>query len=157
MGTYVWVNAEANLCNLVLLLGELIDNLQLWDALHIEAEDALLQSEIDFPIALAYTSIHNLASRETCVDGSLNFTSAHTVGAQASLADDVEHLRVGVRLHSIVNLESLVLACLLVDGLEGLAQNRSVVIVERSLYLLKLIYRKCTFHFAFYLNYMVLL
>ena len=149
MSTYVWVDAEANLCNLILLLGKFVDDFQFRDALYIEAEDALVQTKVDFPITLAYTGIHNLIGRETCIDGSLNFSSAHTVGTQTSLADDVEHFRVGICLYGIVYLKALVLASLCVDGLQGLAQHVGVVVVERSLYLLKLIYWKCTFHFAY--------
>ena len=149
MSTNVWVDAEANLCNLIFLLGKFVDDFQFRDALYIEAEDALVQTKVDFPITLAYTGIHNLIGRETCIDGSLNFSSAHTVGTQTSLADDVEHFRVGICLYGIVYLEALMLASLYVDGLQGLAQHVGVVVVERSLYLLKLIYRKCTFHFAY--------
>ena len=149
MRTYIRIDAEAYLGNLVLLLGEFVDDFQLRDALYVEAEDALVQTEVDFPITLAYACIYNLVGWESGIDGCLNLSSAHTVGTQTSLADDVEHLRVGVCLHGIVNLKALVLACLLVDDLQGLAQHVGVVVVERSLYLLKLIYRKCSFHFAY--------
>ena len=40
-----------------------------------EAEDVFLQSEVDFPIAFAYTSVNNLAGWESGFDGSLNFSS----------------------------------------------------------------------------------
>ena len=46
MRTYIRVDAEAHLGNLVLLLGEFVDDFQLRDALYIEAEDALVQTEV---------------------------------------------------------------------------------------------------------------
>ena len=148
MRTYIRVDAEAHLGNLVLLLGEFVDDFQLRDALYVEAEDALVQSKVDFPITLAYACIYNLIGWESGIDGCLNLSSANTVGTQTSLADDVEHLRVGVCLHGIVNLKSRMFASLFVDGLQGLAQHIGVVIVEWSLYLLKFVNRKCSFHFA---------
>ena len=81
MSAHIRVDAEANLSYLILFFCKFIDNLKFWDALYIEAEDAFLQTEIDFPITLAYTCIYNLAGRETCLDGCLNLSSAHAVGS----------------------------------------------------------------------------
>ena len=80
MGANVRIDAEANLCNLILLLGKFVDYLKFRNAFYIKAENSFLQSEIDFPITLTYASINNLVGRETCVDGCLNLSSAHTVG-----------------------------------------------------------------------------
>ena len=80
MGANVRIDAEANLCNLILLLGKLVDYLKFRNAFYIKAENSFLQSEVDFPITLTYASINNLVGRETCVDGCLNLSSAHTVG-----------------------------------------------------------------------------
>ena len=81
MSAHIRVDAEANLSYLILFFCKFVNNLKFRNALYIEAEDALLQTEIDFPITLAYTCIYNLAGRETCLDGSLNLSSAHAVGS----------------------------------------------------------------------------
>ena len=148
MSAHIRVDAEANLSYLILFSCKFIDNLKFWDALYIEAEDAFLQTEIDFPITLAYTCIYNLAGRETCLDGCLNLSSAHAVGSQSCLTDDIEHLWIGVCLHGIMYLKSLMFACLFINRLQSLAQQIGVIIVEWSLYLLKFVNRKCSFHFA---------
>ena len=81
MGADIRIDAETNLCNLILFFSQFVDDFQLRNAFYIEAEDAFLQSEVDFPIAFAYTSVNNLAGWESGFDGSLNFSSAHTVGS----------------------------------------------------------------------------
>ena len=81
MGADIRIDAETNLRNLILFFSQLVDDFQLRNAFYIEAEDVFLQSEVDFPIAFAYTSVNNLTGRETGFDGCLNFSSAHTVGS----------------------------------------------------------------------------
>ena len=81
MGADIRIDAETNLRNLILFFSQFVDDFQLRNAFYIEAEDAFLQSEVDFPIAFAYTSVNNLTGRETGFDGCLNFSSAHTVGS----------------------------------------------------------------------------
>ena len=81
MGADIRIDAETNLRNLILFFSQFVDDFQLRNTLYIEAEDAFLQSEVDFPIAFAYTSVNNLAGWESGFDGSLNFSSAHTVGS----------------------------------------------------------------------------
>ena len=60
MGTYIWVQAEGDACYLALLGCQFVDDLQLGDALHVEAEDIAVEAEVDFPVALSHTSIDNL-------------------------------------------------------------------------------------------------
>ena len=81
MGADIRIDAETNLRNLILFFSQFIDDFQLRNTLYIEAEDAFLQSEVDFPIAFAYTSVNNLAGWKSGFDGCLNFSSAHTVGS----------------------------------------------------------------------------
>ena len=79
--SYVRIDAKANLCCLVLSGSQLVDDFQFGNTLHVEAEDAFLQSEIDLPVALAHTGIYDLVGRKSCVDSSLYFSSAHAVGS----------------------------------------------------------------------------
>ena len=60
MCTDVWIQTECHASDLVLGCSQFIDDLQLRNALHIEAEDIIVKSQIDFPIRLADTGIHDL-------------------------------------------------------------------------------------------------
>ena len=45
-----------------------------------EAENIIVQSQIDFLVCFSYSGIYNLASRETGFDGRLDFSSTHAIG-----------------------------------------------------------------------------
>ena len=54
VGTHVGVQAEGHAGRLALLLCQLVDDFQLGNTLNVEAEDVVVKSEVDFPVALAY-------------------------------------------------------------------------------------------------------
>ena len=146
MRAHVRVDAEGHPCHLTLGLCELVDNLQLCYALYIEAEDVVVESEIYLPVALAYSGIYYLRWCEPCFYACLNLSTAYAVGTKAGLADDVQNSRVGIGLNGIMHAEVLMLACLVVDAIERLAQQLAVVVVEWRLYATEPFYGEITFH-----------
>ena len=139
-------------CHLALLSCELVDDLQFWDTLHIETEDVVVEAQVDLPVALAHTGVDNLRGRESGLDGCFDLAAAHTVGTQSRFTDDAQDLGVGIGLYGIVHHEALMLAGLLVDGAQRLAQYLAIVIVERRLDLLKPLYRKFSFSHRYLLK-----
>ncbi|CDE34890.1 unknown [Leyella stercorea CAG:629] len=109
MGTDIRIDSESNISSLVGCHCQLFDNLQFGNRFDIETGNALLQSEINLPIALAHACIHHLVSRKTCLDSRLNFAATHAVGTKTILADDTQYLRIGICFHGIVNVEVFML------------------------------------------------
>ena len=116
VGSYVGVQPECHTGGLALFCCQLIDNLQFGDALHIEAEDVVVQSEIDFPVCLAYTGIDYLAAGEPCPQGCFYLASADAVCTQSCLTDDAQHFGIGIGLDSIVYAEALMLLGFVIDN-----------------------------------------
>ena len=140
MGTDIGIDAEGYLGHLAALGGQLVDNLKLRNGLYVEAEDVLVESQLNLPVGLAYTGIDDVVSWEACLQGSFNLTSADTVGSQTALADDGQYLGIGISLDGIVYYEAVVASGFGTDGLEGVAQQTQVVVVEGGLPLAKLLY-----------------
>ena len=68
VGTHIGIQTESHASHLALLGCQLVDNLELGDALYVKTEDVVVQSKFDFPIALTYTSINDFLLREACLD-----------------------------------------------------------------------------------------
>ena len=68
MGTHIGVQTECHARHLTLGCCQLVDDLQLRDALNVEAEDIIVKSEIDLPVTLANACIDNLLTGETSLD-----------------------------------------------------------------------------------------
>ena len=79
MGTHVGIQTEGHTSHLALGCSQLINHLQFRDALHIEAENIVIQAEVDLPVALAYTSVDNLRTRETCLDTGFYFATTNAI------------------------------------------------------------------------------
>ena len=79
MGTNIRIKAEGDTCNLALGGCQFIDDFQFWNTLNIEAENVIVESGIDLPVAFAYTSIDDFPCRESTLDGGLDFTTTNTV------------------------------------------------------------------------------
>ena len=80
MCAHIRIDAESNSCHLALGGGKLIDDIEFGKTLNIEAEDVLVKTEVNLPVALAYTGIYNAVSRESCLAGSLYLSAADTIG-----------------------------------------------------------------------------
>ena len=65
VGTYVGIDAKAHIGHHALLRSQLVDHLQLGYALHVEAEDVVVEPKVNLPIALTHTRIDYFAGRET--------------------------------------------------------------------------------------------
>ena len=145
VGTYIGVDAQADASHLIFRGRQLVDYLEFGNALDVEAEDVGIEAEVDFPVTLAHAGIDYLRCGEAGAEGSTYLTSADAVGSQPRMADDGQHLRVGVCLHGVVDVEPLVASALVVDGGERLAEQGRVVVVERCLALGELFYGECSF------------
>ena len=104
VGTDIGVHTKRNTCCFALGGSQLVDDFKLSYAFHVEAEDVCVESEIYFPVALADSCVHNLVGRETCIERCLYLAAAYTVGAETSMAYELEHFRVDIGLHGVVNL-----------------------------------------------------
>ena len=121
MCAHVRVDTESHSRHLASCCCKLVDNFQLGDALYIEAENILVESEVNLPVAFAHSGVYYLRWCKTCIDGSLYLATAHAVGTKTSLADYVEHFWIGISLHRIVHMVSWMLVHFVVDSLQGLA------------------------------------
>ena len=145
VGSHVGVQAEGHAGRLSLGSCQLVDDLQLRNALYVEAEDVVVESEVNLPITLAYAGEDDFRAGEACLHTGFYLAAAYAVGSQSSLTDNLQQLGVGIGLDGVVYHESLVSASLVVNGAQRLAQQFCIVIVEGSLYLLQLLYRELSF------------
>ena len=152
VSTHVGVDAEAHRCHLTFIGGNLIDDLQLGDALNIEAEDAPVESQLNLPIAFTHTCKYYLVCREASLEHLFYFPPRHTVYTKACLVDDLEHLEVGISLYCVVDEIVVVFLCFCVDGVKCLTQYVCVVIVERCADARKPFYWKFNAHNLYSLN-----
>ena len=116
VGSHVGVQPECHAGGFAFLRSQLIDNLQFGYALHIEAEDVVIQSEIDFPVSLTYTGIDNLVAGEPCPQGCFYLASTDAVSTQSCLTDDAQHFGIGICLDGIVYAEALMLLGFVIDN-----------------------------------------
>ena len=140
MCAHVGVDTECHSCHLVFGSCELVDDIKFGKTLHIKAEDVLVKTEINLPVALSYTGIHYSVSWESSFASSFNLTATHAVGTKTGFADYGEQLGVGIGLNGIMHLESLVLTGFVVDSAQCAAKQFGVVVVERCSYFLELSY-----------------
>ena len=145
VSAYIGIDAEADTSHTIQPSGNLVDDLQFGNALHIKILDACLQAQLNLPIALSHTCKHNLAGRKTCIQTSLDLTSAHAVRTEASDHDMTQHLGIGTCLDGIVKMIAFVKIGLGLYGLECLVKQYGVVIVKGCAHRLELRYREQTF------------
>ena len=148
MRSYIWVDAETYVRHFPFPRSQTVDDLQLGDALHIEAEDVVVEPEIDFPVCLPHAGIDNAARREATVQTASYLASAHTVGPHSCLADYLQHLCVGIGLDGIVNGKVCVCPHFFMDRLQSLPKEVAVVIVERGIDMFELVCRKSVGHLS---------
>ena len=144
--SHVRVDAQRHVCHLAFRFGQLVDDLQFGHTFNVEAADTGIQSEVYFPIAFSYTSIHNIFCFKSCIQCRLYFATAHAVGAQTSLLYDVQNFGVGISFYSIMHMIVAMLGCLSVDSFQGVVQHLCVIIVEGCLYAFELANWKLSFH-----------
>ena len=77
----VRVDTKAYIGHLILFLCQFVNDFKLGNTLYIEAENRGFECQIYFPVGLAYACKYNFISRKTSFDCSLNFSSAHAIGA----------------------------------------------------------------------------
>lgn len=141
----VRVESECHPCHLAAFTRQLVYHLQFGYALHVEAEDVVVQPEVDLPVALSHAGIYDPVVGESRLYRRLYLTAADAVSPQACSPDDPQQLRVGIRLHRIVHHEPLVLPCLGIDSLQRTSEHVGVIPVERCLYPLEPVDRKMSF------------
>ena len=80
MGSDIGVQSEGHACYLSFGSCQLVDDLQFGNALDVETEDVVVESEVDFPIALANAGIDDFRTGESCLDACLNLAAADAIG-----------------------------------------------------------------------------
>ena len=133
VGTNVGVKAEGHTCCFPFSDSQFIDDLQFGNTLNIEAEDIVVESEIDFPVSLSNTGIHYFRCRKTCTQAGLYLSTAHAVCTKFILANHAQHLWIGICFYCIVYLESIMLLHLCVNGTESLSEQLCIIVIERCL------------------------
>ena len=128
VGAHIGVDAQADGGGAAELRSQLVDDLQLGDALHVEAEDALLQSEAYFPVALAHAGVDDALGGESGFECGADFAAAHAVGTQSGLSDLLQYHGIGIGLHGVVHVH--VVVKLVADDPKRLGQQLGVVVVE---------------------------
>ena len=139
MSANIRVQTEGYTCRLTFLCSQIVDDFQLRDTLNVEAEDIVIQSKVNLPVALTYAGKDNLRCRKACLHGSINLSATHTVGTKSGLTDQAKQTRISVGFDSIVYDKALMLTGFFVDCAQSLAQQFSIVIVEGRLYRLQLL------------------
>ena len=151
MCTNIRIQTESDSRNFSFGFSQFVDNFQFGNTLYVETENVVVESGVDLPVALANTSINNLPCGEACLDRGFDLSAADAVGTQSRLSDDTENTWIGIGLDSVVHDKTLVFACFVVDGTECLAQQFCIVVVERRLDRLQLLYGKYSFcHISLY-------
>ena len=135
--SHVGIDAQAYGGCAVELGSEVVDDFQFGYALHVEAEDALLQTETYLPVALANAGINNLFCGESGFKCSTYLTAAHAVGPQSCLCNLTQNAGVGIGFDGIVHVHVVIEQT--VDDAQRVSQKLGVVVVEGSLYALKLL------------------
>ena len=69
MCTNIRIDTESHSCHLSLGGGKLVDDIQFCKTLDVEAEDVLVKTEINLPVALAYTCIYYTFACKSCFAG----------------------------------------------------------------------------------------
>ena len=88
MSTYIRIDTESHAGNLVLCCSQFVDDFQFWNRLNVKTKNVIIQSQIDFLVCFSYSSIYNLASRESGLDGSLDIAAAYAVSSQTAFTND---------------------------------------------------------------------
>ena len=109
------IDAESDGGDFAFLPGQLVDDSQLGERLDVEAEDVVIQTEVDFPIRLANTCKNYLAGRETGIQRCLNLTAAYAVGSEAVAGDKLQHAGIGVGLDSVMDIIAIFASFVLDD------------------------------------------
>ena len=130
VGVDVGVDAYGHMGRFASPAGQLVDDLELGHRLNIEAEDVVIEPQVDLPVGLAHARIHHLARVEASCKRGLDFAAAHQVDAQAIFHDFFQNHGVAVGLDGIVHIVGVALD-LAVDFVECLAEQAHVVVVER--------------------------
>ena len=144
VGVHVGVEAQGHPRRAVLAGGQRVDDLQLGHGLHVEAENVVVQRQVDFPVGLAHPGKDDALRRDARVDGRLYLAAAHAVGPEAGPPHLAQDGRVHVRLQRVMHAE-VRLARLPPHLVHGGTQHVHVIIVKRSLQLPELVEREISF------------
>ncbi len=146
MGTYIRVDTESYVRHLSFFFCEFVDYFKFLGTFYVETEYTEFNSDSYFLITLSHTCKDNLFDREACFACHFYFFAAHAVGTESGTAYDIQQCQIGVGFQCIVHDESFVPACFFAYCLQRLAEQVSVVIVERCLFIFKLVCWKCPSH-----------
>ena len=149
MCTYIRIDTESHSCNFAFGCCKFVDDFKFRNRFYIEAENIVVQSEINFPVCFTYSCIYYLAWRKSSFDSRFDFSAAYTVGTKSAFADNTENLRVGICLNGIMNAEFIVFATFILYSLKSFAKQICIIIIEWSFHFAEFSDRECTFHKVF--------
>ena len=146
MCSYIRIDAESDISNLILCRSQFIDDFQFGNRLYIETEDAILQSEVDLPVCFTDSGKNNLIGRKPGTDSGTYFSTAHAVGSHSAFTDNGHYFRIGICLDSIVYGIARIFGNLLVNSRQCITQHFRIIIIERCLQSTEFIDWKYSFH-----------
>ena len=104
MGVYFGVDTEGNRGYFVFGSCQFVQDFQFGSRLYVEAENIVVQPQVDLPVCFADTGVNDFISGETCIECRLYFSTAHTVGTQAIFCDNRQNTGIGVCLDCVVDM-----------------------------------------------------
>ena len=81
VGVDVGVDPQGDVGRLAHLACQLVDDLQLGDRFHVEAADAVLDAQLDFPVGFSHSREGHFFCLESRCESGFHLMPAHQVGA----------------------------------------------------------------------------
>ena len=116
MRTYIRIDTESYTGCFAFGGSQFVNDFQFGYGLYVEAENIIIQTQINFPVCLAYTSIDYFVCRESGLNGCADFSATYTVGSQTAFADNCQDFVVSIGLHGVMHAEIIVFACFFIDA-----------------------------------------
>ncbi|OPZ94207.1 MAG: hypothetical protein BWY72_02375 [Bacteroidetes bacterium ADurb.Bin416] len=129
VGFHIGIDAQGNPGRLTLGSCQFLNHLQLGNGFHVEAEDSIVQGQVNLPIGFSYPGEHYFRCRETGFDSSLDFTAANAVCSQPIPTDNAEYAPVGIGFEGIMNLYLVGLG-MLSQYFQRITQHSGIVVIE---------------------------
>ena len=130
----------------------MLDGVKLGKRFNVEAENIVVNPDLDFFIRFAHSCKCNFGCRETTFNGSQNFVSADAIRAKAKARYFLQNAGIGICLQGIMHVIIFIFG-LLFDGAKCFAKQIDVVVIKGSFDSLEFIYRKFAFnHFVWKLG-----
>ncbi len=132
MGIYIGIDTQGNRSCFTFGGSQLINNFHFGNRLNIKTKNVLIQRKIDLPVGFSNSGKNYFFFRKSCFNGSIYFTSAHTIGPQTGIFYFMKQYGICIGFHRIMN-HIVSFLNLSIHFLKRLPQDVHVVIIKRRL------------------------